>query len=117
MPHQKLLRAWQLAIIRFAVTLDSADRLNVLALGKEIDRFGRTRECEATLHYFRRSSAMICAAILEERKDAESILLRYLAEVEDPRMRRTSAAAVGLRLRPKRDDDLFAGLPLRKVHA
>ena len=28
--HAKTLRAWQLAILRFAVTLDNADRLAVL---------------------------------------------------------------------------------------
>src|SRR5258708_4145623 len=36
----KTLRAWQLAILRFAVTLDNADRLAVMAIAGEIDRLG-----------------------------------------------------------------------------
>jgi hypothetical protein len=38
--YAKTLRAWQLAILRFAVTLDNADRLAVLAIASEIDRLG-----------------------------------------------------------------------------
>ena len=33
----RTLRAWQLAILRFAVTLDNADRLAVLRIAREID--------------------------------------------------------------------------------
>jgi hypothetical protein len=36
----RTLRAWQLAILRFAVTLDNADRLAVMAIANEIDRLG-----------------------------------------------------------------------------
>ena len=32
------LRAWHLAILRYAVTLDNADRLAVLRIAREIDR-------------------------------------------------------------------------------
>jgi hypothetical protein len=38
--HAKTLRAWQLAILRFAVTLDNADRLTVMAIASEIDKLG-----------------------------------------------------------------------------
>ena len=38
--HAKTLRAWQLAILRFAVTLDNADRLAVMGIASEIDRLG-----------------------------------------------------------------------------
>ena len=31
------LRAWHLAILRYAVTLDNADRLAVLRIAREID--------------------------------------------------------------------------------
>ena len=33
----RTLRAWHLAILRFAVTLDNADRLAVLRIAHEID--------------------------------------------------------------------------------
>jgi len=36
--HARTLRAWQLALLRFAVTLDNADRLAVLAIAAEMDR-------------------------------------------------------------------------------
>ena len=41
----RTLRAWQLALLRYAVTLDHADRMNVMAIAKEIDR-GRRRARE-----------------------------------------------------------------------
>jgi hypothetical protein len=40
----KTLRAWQLAMLRFAVTLDNADRLAVMAIANEIDRLGPPRD-------------------------------------------------------------------------
>ena len=35
--HARAVRDWQLAILRFAVTLDDADRSAVLAIAREID--------------------------------------------------------------------------------
>jgi len=35
-----MLRAWQLAPLRFAVTRDNVDRLNVIAIAQEMDRGG-----------------------------------------------------------------------------
>jgi len=32
--HVRTLRAWQLAILRFAVTLDNSDRLAVMAIAR-----------------------------------------------------------------------------------
>jgi len=122
--HVKLLRAWQLAILRFAVTLDSSDRLNVLALAAEVDRLGE-RTGEGSLHFFRRTSAGVCSAILGEREDAEAIMLRFHAEIDGLRLKRAFAAAAGIapthevavRKRPKPDDNLFRGLASRKAHA
>ena len=39
--HEAMLRTWHLAMLRFAVTRDHADRLGVLAAANEIDRQGR----------------------------------------------------------------------------
>ena len=41
--HARTLRAWQLAMLRFAVTLDNADRLAVMAIAAEIDRLAPSR--------------------------------------------------------------------------
>ena len=30
--HGRMLRAWQLTLLRFAVTLDNVDKLNVMAI-------------------------------------------------------------------------------------
>ena len=122
--HEKLLHAWQLAILRFAVTLDSSDRLNVLALAAELD--GRSKERGgASFYFFRRASAELCSTILEPKEEPNTIVLRFHAEIGDPRLKRAFAAAVGIaqaepapaKRRPKQDDDLFRGLPQRKAHA
>jgi hypothetical protein len=119
----RLLSTWQLAILRYAVTLDHADQQNVLALAAEIDRSGKGSHREATLHFFRRTSAALCAALLAQRKDV--IVERFLEEIDCPRLKRAFAAAGGIaevekcpaRRRPKRDDNLFRGLPSRKANA
>ena len=121
--HGKLLRAWQLAILRYAVTLDDADRENVLALAREIDRSGDESRREPTLHFFRRTSTELCSAILTENDGADKIVRRFLAEIDDPRLKRAIAAAVGIapaevvpaRRRPRQGDNLFRGLPSRKA--
>ncbi len=38
--HDKALRAWQLALLRFAITMDNADRLALLAIATELDAPG-----------------------------------------------------------------------------
>jgi len=62
--HARTLRAWQLAILRFAVTWDNADRLAVMAIANEIDRLGLQHNGKAAFSFFRRTSAELCAAIL-----------------------------------------------------
>ena len=61
--HHRLLCAWQLAVLRFAVTLRDSDRLNVAALATELDRLGGRRSGEDSLHFFRRTTSRLCAAI------------------------------------------------------
>jgi hypothetical protein len=122
--HRRLLRAWQLMVLRYAVTLDDADRQNVLALAGEIDRSADGSR-EATLHFFRRTSTKLCSAVLEQRDDADAVLQRFFVEIDDPRLKRAFAAAVGIapaeaiptRRRSKPGNNLFSGLPSRKAHA
>jgi hypothetical protein len=54
--HARTLDAWQLATLRFAVTLDNADRLGVLAIANEIDRLGRQNEQASNFGFFRRNA-------------------------------------------------------------
>ncbi|WP_244486404.1 hypothetical protein [Bradyrhizobium viridifuturi] len=51
-PESKLLRAWQLAVLRFAVTLDDDDRMHVLGVAGEVDRLGGA--ADDAFHFFRR---------------------------------------------------------------
>jgi hypothetical protein len=119
--HHRLLCAWQLAVLRFAVTLSDSDRLNVTAIAAELDRLGGRRSGEDSLHFFRRTSFHLCAAIDGRQQDAKATLDRFCKQIDQPRLRLAFAAAVGLtrskpapsRPQPKRDPNLFKGLPAR----
>ena len=117
----RLLRAWELALLRFAVTLDDSDRLNVAALATELDRL--SGNAGDSLHFFRRTSAQLCAAISGEQQNAEATLDGFCKQIEEPRLRFAFAAAIGMaqpdpapaRIKPKRNPDLFRGLPSRRA--
>ena len=121
--HANSLRAWQLAILQFTVTLDNADRLAVLMIAAELDRFGSERDDKAEFSFFRKTSAELCAAILRPDEPASSVLRQYLARIDDDRLRRIFAAAmdepsasstgkpVGKPV--KRDNGLWRGLSAR----
>jgi hypothetical protein len=120
--HHRLLRAWQLALLRFAVTRDDCDRLNVAALAGELDRLGR-RSADDSLHFFRRTSSKLCAAIKGQQEDAQAVLAGFCEQVDEPRLRLAFASAVGItrpstapsEVRTRRNRDLFRGLPARRV--
>jgi hypothetical protein len=121
--HERKLRAWYLAILRFAVTLDDTDRLTILAIAQELDRCGR-QEHESEFRFFRRTSSELCLAIFRHDENGSAVLRHYLAQIGEPRLKQAFAAALGMpevaaptRRRPKPDQDLFRGLPSRKVQA
>jgi hypothetical protein len=119
--HAKTLRAWQLAILRFAVTLDNADRLAVMAIASEIDRLGPEQDGKPDFGFFRRTSVELCAAILQPNELTSTILRQYLARIDDDRLKRAFAAAIESDLpkassvaKPfKRDNGLWNGLSSR----
>lgn len=92
--HARTLRAWQLAMLRFAVTLDNADRLAVMAIANEIDRLGPPHEGKPDFGFFRRTSAELCAAILQPGEFTPVLLRQYLARIDNDRLRRAFAAAM-----------------------
>jgi hypothetical protein len=92
--YAKTLRAWQLAILRFAVTRDNADRLAVQMIAREIDRLDPRQNGNADFRFFRRTSAELCAAILRPNEPASPVLRQYLARIEDDRLKRAFAAAI-----------------------
>ena len=120
--HAVLLRAWHLAILRFALTRNNADRLGVLAIANEIDRLGRpSHEVGTGFSFFRRESEELCAATLRQHKESDVILNRYLERIGDARLKRALAAALEMppgkadlaRSRHKPTYDLWRGLPPR----
>jgi hypothetical protein len=106
--HTRLLRAWHLAILRFVVTLDNADRLNVLAIANEIDSRGRQHEDKTDFEFFRKTSSELCAAILQLSETSDVILRQYLGRID---IELHEPASVKRRSKP--DTDLWKGLPPR----
>jgi hypothetical protein len=122
--HARTLRAWQLAILRFAVTWDNADRLAVMAIANEIDRLGLQHSGKADFSFFRRTSAELCAAILQPDELASALLRQYLARIDEGRLRRVFAPAIEedqpkvspAKEPPKRNNGLWRGLSSRATH-
>ncbi|WP_156927699.1 hypothetical protein [Bradyrhizobium sp. Tv2a-2] len=121
--YARMVRAWHLAILRFAVTRDNADRLGVFAIANGMDRLGG--DCAETTRFgfFRRISVGLCVSIVQRSEADDTELRQYLARIEDIRLRRTLAAAieieepemVAVRRRRRPEDDLWKGLPPRIV--
>lgn len=122
--YAKILRAWHLAILRFAVTLDDADRLAVLMIASEMDRLDPRRDDNPDFRFFRKTSAELCAAILRPNEPTSPVFRQYLARIDDNRLKRVFAAAIEAH-RPmvvpvskpvKRDNGLWKGLSARGNH-
>jgi hypothetical protein len=122
--HARTVRAWQLAILRFAVTLDNADRLAVLMIASEIDRLDPRHDRNAGFAFFRRTSAELCAAILRPGQLSSAVLRQYLPRIDDDRLKRAFEAVIEAN-QPKipsvakpmqRDNRLWKGLPVRRNH-
>ncbi|MDB5583164.1 MAG: hypothetical protein JWR80_8340 [Bradyrhizobium sp.] len=92
--HATTLRAWQLAILRFAVTLDNADRLTVLMIAAEIDRLDPRQDGNPDFSFFRRTSTELCAAILRPSELTSTVLRQYLSRIDDDRLKRVFAAVM-----------------------
>lgn len=113
------VRNWLLALLRFAVTLDDSDGSAVLALAEQIDKLGSTAGGEATFAFFRTTSADVCNAIVARDAPKNGAVLKaHLNRIDDPRLKRAFAAAIGLggslpgagRTRKRRRADLWKGL-------
>jgi hypothetical protein len=114
----RTLRSWHLAVLRFAVTLEHADRLAVLAIAAVIDKLGPSDGGQPAFGFFRRTSAELCAAILRQDEPASAILRQHLARIDDDRLKRAFAATIeaeqptepSVRRPVKRDNSLWRGL-------
>lgn len=116
--RDRKIREWLLVLLRFAVTRDLVDRSAALALADELDAIGLCWR-PAAPSFFRRTSQEVCAAIdIAGSAQSAPILYRHITRIEDARLRRAFAAAVGLKLLPRRhagkskakSGDLWKGL-------
>ncbi|GEC55296.1 hypothetical protein ABIF38_002716 [Bradyrhizobium japonicum] len=120
-PESKLLRAWQLAVLRFAVTLDDDDRMHALGVAGEVDRLGGA--ADDAFHFFRRTTAELCAAISGQSVDQEAVIRRFLAQIDNVRLKRAVEAAIAndrtppklVASRVKPGPDLWRGLAPRRA--
>lgn len=93
----RALTSWHLAILRFAVTREHADGLNVLAAANEIDQFGTPGKDHGEFDFFRRTSKELCEAILyPDQASRETALRRYLARVDDLKLKRALTIVMDL---------------------
>lgn len=92
----KKVKDWLLAILRFAVTMEQADKSTVLAIADEMDRSGFCVNTAFT--FFGRTSSALCSAIADQDDPQRvAILRRHIGRIEDYRLRRALAAAIDLR--------------------
>jgi hypothetical protein len=105
--HSRILRAWQLALLRFAVTLDNADRLAVFAIAGEIDKLNLEGGERSSFRFFRKTSAELCASISDPNEAGLLYLRKYLMRIDDERLTRSFAAAIGY----DRPEKSFVGKP------
>ncbi|MGY4474258.1 hypothetical protein [Bradyrhizobium sp. USDA 3364] len=120
-PESRLLRAWQLAVLRFAVTLDDDDRMHALAVAGEVDRLGGA--ADDAFHFFRRTTAELCTAISGQGADQDAVIQRFLAQIDNVRLKRAVEAAIAKERTPpklvasriKHGPDLWRGLPPRRA--
>ena len=117
----RALRSWHLAILRFALTREHADWLNVLAAAHETDRLGRPDHHGVRFEFFRRTSTELCQAILHrEQASREPMLRRYLARIDNPKLKRALTLAMDLEpeeraaKRPKPYSALWRAQPTRQ---
>jgi hypothetical protein len=94
--HARKVEHWLLAIVRFAITHDEADKQPISSIAQEMDGLGYLPG-RSSFTYFVRTSGELCRAIAD-RNDPErtAILRRHLGKIADRRLRQVTAAAFDL---------------------
>src|SRR5450631_3116189 len=92
--QSRQVRDWLLEILRFALTLDPADRAAVMAKAADMDRLG-TGKGPSQFTYFVRTSVEFCNRIVDQRIiDKAAVLRGHLRKIDDDRLRRSLEAAL-----------------------
>jgi hypothetical protein len=88
------VREWLLALLRFAITLEPADRSAVMSFANEMD-LGPLEPPRSSAGFFLRETAKICSAIVAvDGPKRASVLKGHIARIEHLRLRQAFAAAV-----------------------
>jgi hypothetical protein len=92
--ERRAIRAWLLAILRFAITLDQSDRAAVMLLAADMDCSGLSNS-QATFTYFARTSARFCDCILARGNPEKAAELRlHTGRIDDDCLRWAIEAAL-----------------------
>jgi hypothetical protein len=97
----------------------------VMAIARQIDMLDSQHGSKPDFSFFRRTSAELCAAILQPNKPGATLLRQYLARIDDDRLKHVLAAAIKAdqpaappaSRPPKRNNGLWRGLSSRGNHA
>lgn len=117
--HALALQHWLCAALRFAITLNGADRAAVLALAVEMDRAGSPAG-RGSFAFFVRTSVQLCEAMMApDRPDSAATLRVFLRRIDHLPLRRAFEAVFDMKpSRPDRRDllrrnreRLWKGLP------
>jgi hypothetical protein len=119
----KTLRAWHLALLRFAVTLEASDKQAAWAIAAELDRLGALDRDAVPFSFFRRTTQELCAAVLQPDGSTDAIVRRHLARMPDDRLKRAFQAALepavqvvfGSVKPVRRNNNLWKGLESRRT--
>lgn len=93
--QRNALRAWHLALLRFAVTRDNADRLAFLSIATELDAPGSRSSARPDFSFFRQASNKLCRAILDPQHSSDrAALQQHLDRIDDEHLKHALAAAL-----------------------
>lgn len=115
------VREWLLAILRFAITLQAADRTAALTMAESMDRLGANVALASFDFFVRTSIAFRDGIAAGGDPEKTAALRRQLKRIEDEWLRRAFEAVLGEGLakprsgRPRTPERnyLFRGLPSR----
>jgi hypothetical protein len=87
----RALRDWLLALLRFAITLEAADRHSAMVLARTLDAAEARDDCGFS--FFRTTSDEVCRAIAHQsHAGSAAVLQRHLSRIADRRLRNAFAA-------------------------
>jgi hypothetical protein len=90
------IRGWLLAVLRFAITREQADRAAVVALARQMDRL-RSYGGQSGFTFFVRTSIELCNDIGNRTPAGSARLYRHVRNVDDDRLRAAFEAVLNLK--------------------